>query len=43
MTAGPCASIVREIAVVFGDDIWDGQLERCTYSAAVSVQGLTVV
>ena len=44
MTAGACAPIVREKAVwdrqLFGDEIWDRQLERSTFS--VSVQGLTV-
>ena len=38
MTARACEPIVREIAVVFGDDIQDRQLERSTYS--LSVQGL---
>ena len=38
MTARACEPIVREIAVVFGDDIRDRQLERSTYS--LSVQGL---
>ena len=41
MTARAYAPVVRKIAVGFGDDIRDRQLERSTYS--VSVQGLTVV
>ena len=40
MTAGVCAPIVREMAVVFSGDIRDRQLERSTY--VVSVQWLTV-